>query len=55
MEYIKGINLFNGLSSLPNKKKESKSSTPFKTQKKFEEKNIIYLLINPSRIPKEFL
>ena len=38
MEYIKGINLFNGLSSLPNKKKESKSSTPFKTQKKFEEK-----------------
>ena len=38
MEYIKGINLFNGLSSLPNKKKESKSSTPFKSQKKFEEK-----------------
>ena len=38
MEFIKGINLFNGLSSLPNKKKESKSSTPFKTQKKFEEK-----------------
>ena len=38
MEYIKGINLFNGLSSIPNKKKESKSSTPFKSQKNFEEK-----------------
>ena len=33
MEYIKGINLFNGLSSRANKKKE----TPLNSQKKFEE------------------
>ena len=38
MEYIKGINLFNGISGSKKKKKESKSSTPFKSQKKFEEK-----------------
>ena len=45
MEYMKGINLFNGLSAFPNKKKESKSSTPFKSQKKFEE--------NKMRLPSE--
>jgi hypothetical protein len=33
MEYIKGINLFNGLSSHPNKKKEP----PPKSQKRYEE------------------
>ena len=38
MDYIKGINLFNGLSSHKNSKKESKSSTHFRDQKKFEEK-----------------
>ena len=38
MEHIKGINLFNGIAGSKNKKKESKSSTPFKSQKKFEEK-----------------
>ena len=38
MEYIKGINLFNDLSSHQGKKKGSRSSTPFKIQKKFDEK-----------------
>ena len=38
MDYIKGINLFNGLSSHKNSNKESKSSTHFRDQKKFEEK-----------------
>ena len=38
MEYIKRTNLFNGITGSKNKKKESKSSTPFKTKKKFEEK-----------------
>ena len=49
MEYIKGINLFNRLSNIPNKKKESKSSTPFKSQKKFEEKRYSNL---PSEKPE---
>ena len=34
----KGINLFNDLSSLQGKKKGSRSSTPFKIQKMFDEK-----------------
>ena len=54
MEFIKGINLFNGLSSLPNKKRSQNHQLHLKPRKNSKKKNIIYPRINPSQITKEF-
>ena len=54
MDYIKGINLFNGLSSHKNSKKESKSSTHFRDQKNLKKKDIMNHKKNPNQILKEF-